>query len=132
VVYRSGGRQRKETAATFAQARAIKLARDAQGRAARDGPTLHGYALAWVERYAGSGRDSVREQTRTEYRRLLVTFALRYFDVDLLLGDIDRRALQGFVTWLTDRPGRRGGLSDRSVRNALTPLRMCLDAAAAE
>jgi integrase len=40
--------------------------------------------------------------------------------------------LQGFIGWLTDRPGRRGRLSDRSIRNALTPLRRCLDAAAGE
>ncbi|MGA9285099.1 MAG: hypothetical protein WBV85_06610, partial [Solirubrobacteraceae bacterium] len=41
-------------------------------------------------------------------------------------------ALQGFIGWLTDRPGRTGPpLSDRSIRNALTPLRLCLEAAAA-
>jgi integrase len=115
VVYRSDGRQHKET----------------QARAGRDGPTLHAYALAWVERYRGSGHDSVREQTREEYRRLLSTFALRYFDRDRRLADVDRRALQGFVTWLTDSPSR-GRLSDSSIINALTPLRVCLDAAEAE
>jgi len=62
VVYRSAGRQRKETYATLEEAVVVKLARDAEVR----GPTLHGYALAWVERYSGSGRDSVREQTRRE------------------------------------------------------------------
>jgi integrase len=132
VVYRSDGRQHKETTSTFAQARAIKLARDAQAQAGREGPTLHAYALAWVERYRGNGRDSVREQTREEYRRLLSTFALRYFDRDLRLAELDRRALQGFVTWLTDRHGSRGRLSDSSIINALTPLRMCLDSAETE
>jgi hypothetical protein len=68
-----------------------------------------------------------------EYQRLLATYALGYFAQDIRLGDLDRRALQGFIGWLTDRPGRTGPrLSDRSIRNALTPLRLCLEAAAAE
>jgi hypothetical protein len=67
VVYRSGGRQRKQAAATLAEARAIKLVRDAEARAERRGPTLHAFALGWLDRYAGSGRDSVRENTRREY-----------------------------------------------------------------
>jgi hypothetical protein len=32
----------------------------------------------------------VRENTRREYRRLLVNFALSYFDRDVRLGDFDR------------------------------------------
>lgn len=132
AVYRRGGRQRKEFAATLAQARAIKLTRDAGAREERRGPTLHTYSLQWVIYHAGSGHDTVREQTREEYRRLLATFALSYFPPGLRFGDLDRAALQGFISWLTNRPGRRGRLSDRSIRNALTPLRRCLEAAAAE
>lgn len=132
AVYRRGGRQRKEFAATLAEARAIKLTRDAEAREERRGPTLHAYALQWVIYHAGSGHDTVREQTREEYRRLLATFALSYFPPSLRLGDVDRATLQGFIGWLTNRPGRRGRLSDRSIRNALTPLRCCLEAAAAE
>lgn len=83
--------------------------------------------------HAGTGHGSVRERTREEYNRLLVTFALAYFETDVRLCDLDRRALQGFISWLTDQPGRKGArLSDRSIRNALTPLRMCLQAAATE
>jgi integrase len=40
--------------------------------------------------------------------------------------------VQRFVDWLTSRPGRSGRLCDRSVANALTPLRAALDAAVAE
>jgi integrase len=91
------------------------------------------YALNWVDRYGGTGRDTVREQTREEYRRLLATFALSYFARDVRLANLDRRALQNFIGWVTDRPGRYGlRLSDRTIHNALTPLRMCLDAAARE
>jgi integrase len=132
AVYRRGGRQRKEFAATFDEARSIKLKRDAEAKEERRGPTLHAYALAWVGHHAGSGRDAVREQIRTEYQRLLATFTLSYFPTSVRLTDLDRRALQGFIGWLTDRPWRNGRLSDRSIRNALTPLRLCLDAAVNE
>ena len=64
VVYRVEGRQRKQYADTLAQARAIKLERDGEARALRRGPTLHGFSLAWLDRYAGTGPDSVRANTR--------------------------------------------------------------------
>jgi integrase len=129
VVYRVEGRQRKQYAGTLAEARAIKLQRDGEARALRRGPTLHGFSLSWLDRYAGGGHDSVRASTRREYRRLLETFALCYFGGEVRVSDLDRAAVQGFVDWLTSRPGRHGRLSDRSIANALTPLRAVLDAA---
>ena len=132
VIYRVEGRQRKQYAGTLAEARAIKLERDGEARALRRGPTLHGFSLAWLDRYAGAGHDSVRANTRGEYRRLLVNFALSYFDREVRVRDLDRAAVQRFVDWLTTRPGRAGRLCDRSIANALTPLRLALDAAVAE
>jgi integrase len=132
VVYRAGSRQCKQAAATFSEACAIKLARDAETRADRRGPTLHAFALGWLDRYAGSGHDSVRENTRREYRRLLVAFALSYFDREVRVGDLDRVRVQQFVDWLTTQPGRDGRLRDRSIANAVTPLRLALDAAVAQ
>ena len=132
VVYRVGGRQRKQSADTLADARAVKLQRDGEARARRRGPTLHEFSLSWLDRYAGSGHDSVRTNTRREYRRLLVNFALTYFDREVRVRDLDRSAVQHFVDWLTTRPGRDGRLYDRSIANALTPLRLTLDAAVAE
>jgi integrase len=133
AVYRREGHQRKESAATFAEARGIKLARDAETRVLRLGPTLHDYALKWVRRHGGSGHDTVRERTREEYHRLLVTYALKHFKTDIRLARLDRRKLQEFITFLTHCPGRKGPhLSDRSIHNALTPLRLCLQAAATE
>lgn len=90
------------------------------------------YALAWVGTYRGSGHDTVNEATRREYRRLLVTFALRYFPAELRLAELDHEALQGFVSWLIAYRGERGRLSDRSIRNAVAPLRLCLLCAAEE
>jgi len=45
---------------------------------------------------------------------------------------LDREALQGFVSWLIAYRGERGRLSDRSIRNAVAPLRLCLLGAADE
>jgi integrase len=132
VVYRVGGRQCKQSAATFSEACVLKLARDAEARDQRRGPTLHAYALSWLDRYAGSGHDSVRENTRREYRRLLVNFALAYFDREVRVSDLDRARVQQFVDWLTTQPGRNGRLRDRSIANTITPLRLALDAAVAE
>ena len=55
VVYRVDGRQRKQSADTLAGARAIKLQRDGEARVLRRGPTLHGFSLSWLDRYAGAG-----------------------------------------------------------------------------
>jgi hypothetical protein len=55
-------------------------ARSASRRAAEWlGPTLHEYALRWVDAHAGLGHDTVSKPTRKEYGRLLTTFALRHF-----------------------------------------------------
>jgi integrase len=132
AVYRREGHQHKETVATFAEARAIKLSRDAEALRERLGPTLRDHALRWVSGHAGLGRDTVGERTRREYRRLLTAFAFQYFPPDTRLADLNREALQGFVSWLAAYRGERGRLSDRSIANVLVPLRLCLAAAARE
>jgi integrase len=126
VVSRRGGRQRKRTAATFSEARQIKLAEDAAERAERLGPTLYGYALEWTQEYAGQGPDRITEATRKEYARLLATFALSYFPPETLLATVDADDLVGFVSWLGRYRGRRGPLTARSIANALVPLRLCV------
>jgi hypothetical protein len=59
----------------------------------------------------------VRENTRREYRRLLVNFALSYFDREVRVGELDRAAAQHFVDWLTRRPGR----NERDQRRGSLP-----------
>jgi len=86
VVYRVEGRQRKQTVGTLTEARAVKRTRDAQARAQRSGPTLHAFSLQWLDAYAGTGHDALRENTRREYRRLLTAFALEYFDAGVRSG----------------------------------------------
>ena len=132
AVYRQDGCQRKEFAATFREAREIKIRRTAEEADRRAGPTLHAYALDWVDHYAGRGaNDVINDRTRREYRRLLITYALSYFDPGERLRDIDEQRVRAFVDWLcrlTDADGHR--LCDRSVHNAVLPLQSCLRHAA--
>jgi hypothetical protein len=127
AVYRLDGRHRKEFAATFREAREIKIRRAAEEASRRAGPTLHAYALEWIDHYAGRGAsDVINDRTRREYRRLLIAYALAYFAPEERLRDTDERRARGFVDWLyrlTDDAGRR--LCDRSVRNAVLPLQSC-------
>jgi integrase len=128
VVYRQDGRQHKQSVATYREAREIKVRRTADEAARTTGPTLHSYALEWVDRYAGRGaNDVINDRTRREYRRLLISYALSYFDPHERLRDIDEQRARGFVDWLcrlADEDGHR--LCDRSVRNAVLPLQSCL------
>jgi hypothetical protein len=118
---------------TFAAARELKVRRRAEAAARRRGPTVHAYALEWVDRYAGrGGHDFINDRTRREYRRLLITYAFEYFDADDRLSDIDEHRAQAFVDWLCRQPGPDGTrLSDCSIHNAVLPLRACLHHAAA-
>jgi hypothetical protein len=101
AVYRLDGRQRKEFAATFREAREIKIRRVAEEASRRAGPTLHAYALEWIDHYAGRGAsDVINDRTRREYRRLLIAYALAYFASEERLRDIDERRARGFVDWL--------------------------------
>jgi hypothetical protein len=66
LALRRGVPQRRTSAqaigGTLLEARIFKLERDADAREQRRGPTLQAYALDWLDRYAGSGHDSVREK----------------------------------------------------------------------
>jgi hypothetical protein len=77
AVYLEDGRQRRRSAATFRAAREMKIRATAKEAARRAGPTLHSYALEWIDHYAGRGaRDAINDRTRREYRRLLIAYAL--------------------------------------------------------
>ncbi len=132
AVYLEAGRQCRRSAATFREAREIKIRATAHEAARRAGPTLHGYALEWVDHYVGRGaHDVINDRTRREYRRLLITYAQTYFAPEERLGDLDEQRVRGFVDWLCRQHGPDGHrLCDRSVHNAVLPLRACLRHAA--
>jgi integrase len=95
-------------------------------------PLLHAYAREWVERYQGTGGRGFREETRAEYRALLDAYALRFFPPETLLPDVWPKHISEFIAWLVKQPGRNGPLSDKSIRNALGPLRACMATAKRE
>jgi len=130
--YLEDGRQRRRSAATFREARKIKVCATAKEAARRAGPTLHSYALERVDHYAGRGaHDVINDRTRREHRRLLLTYALAYFAPEERLRDLDEQRLRGFVDWLCRLPDADGHrLCDRSVRNAVLPLQSRLRHAA--
>jgi integrase len=92
----------------------------------RSDPMLHEYARRWVERYHGTGRRGFGEETRAEYRTLLDRYALTFFDPETRLNDVTPKRIAEFIDWLTKQPSGRGGtLTDKTIRNALGPLRAC-------
>ena len=135
--YRVDGRQRWESARTLDEARRLKSERvtdAARGELEeRSTLTLHSYTREWVERYQGTGKRGFREETRAEYRGLLERYTLKHFAKGTLLASVGPREIAGFITWLVKQPnGRKGTLSDKSVRNALGPLAACLATAKRE
>ncbi len=136
VIYRAGGRQRKESARTLAEARAIRSARAADVARGefqeRSAITLRDFLADWIDRYGGKARRGFREGTRDEYRRLLDTFAQRYFGERLRLVDVTPHHLAQYIAWLADegRQGRR--LADETIANATNPVRAALGTAKAE
>lgn len=145
IAYRASGKQRYESFRTFDEARRAKAARATDiGRGEfeeRSRITLHEYAREWVERYQGTGRRGFREETRSEYRALLDKYALSHFSTQTRLTEITPRHIAFFVGWLCEQtkpaataqePDRRVPLSDKTVRNALGPLKACLATARRE
>src|SRR3954454_7268334 len=128
AVYVEAGRQRRRSAPTFRAAREIKARATAKEAERQAGPTLHGLALEGGDHYPRRGaHDVINDRTRREYRRLLIAYALVYFAPDERLSDLGEHRVRGFVDWLCRQQGPDGHrLGDRSVHNAVLPLRACL------
>ncbi|WP_354700518.1 integrase [Paraconexibacter sp. AEG42_29] len=136
VVYRAAGRQRKESAPTLEAARRLKRARETDGDRGefqeQAKVTLHAYATEWIDRYQGNGRRGFREGTRDEYRRLLSTYALKYFRPSLRLTELTPLHLAQYVGWLADDEEQGKHLADTTIRNAMNPMRAMLSTAVRE
>jgi integrase len=135
--YRVDGRQKWESARTLDEARNVKSERITDANRGeleqRSTVTLRDYALEWVERYQGTGKRGFRDETRDEYRALLKKYPLRHFGPGKVLSALSPRDVAGFIAWLVKQPnGRKGTLSDKSVRNALGPLAAVLASAKRE
>lgn len=119
------GRQRKKSVRTYEQARRLKSRLDLE-KGSHDpqvAPDIifNRYALGWVESYTGK-RTVVRERTREDYRRQLVTHVLPVFE-GKKLAEITPGSIDSLVArMITGTPERRG-LSPTTVRRVLVPLR---------
>jgi integrase len=129
-VFRSAGRQRKRHARTYEEAKRIKRESETdRDRGELQERTTIGflhYVDEWIERYRGQGRRGFRESTREEYRRLIHAYAHRHFQRKLKLVDVSTYALARFMDWLADEEEQGKRLSDRTIANAVIPLRAAL------
>jgi integrase len=135
-VFRSAGRQRKRSARTYEEARRIKREsetdRDRGELQERTTVTFLRYLDEWVERYRGQGRRGFRENTRDEYRRLIRIYARPYFSGRLKLAELTTYQLARFLDWLADEEEQGKRLSDRTIANAVMPIRAALATAKRE
>jgi hypothetical protein len=132
VYYDANGKQRKESARTYDDARRLKQSREAdiaRGEFFEASRTRFAdYAREWIERYQGRGR-GFRESSREDYRRLLESHAIPYFDGRLrrTVAQITPQDVASYVAWLMEQKSRYGTpLTDGSVAKALNPVRACL------
>lgn len=136
TVIRVAGKQRKRNARTYDEARRIKREsetdRDRGELQERTTITFLRFLDEWVERYRGQGRRGFRENTRDEYRRLIVKYARPYFSGKLKLVDVTTFLLARFVDWLADEDEQGKRLSDATIANIVIPLRAALSTAKRE
>lgn len=150
VVFRDqDGRQRKESAATYKQAVALKSARTAARDQGDYQPatrqTFEEYAADWIGRYQGrGGRHTFTEDTRAEYKRDLKRYAYPQLGGRRITA-LTPRDLSAWVAWLADesaqgerhareqgrepKKGEARRLTDGSVARIAGPVRACLRAA---
>jgi integrase len=130
------GRQRKRSARTYDEARRLKREsetdRDRGELPPRATVPFLRYLDEWVERYRGQGRRGFRDSTRDEYRRLIRAYARRYFSERLKLAEVTTYGLARFLDWLADENEQGKLLSDRTIANAVNPLRAALATAKRE
>lgn len=126
VTYRDAqGCSRKRSAATMAEARALKasltadIARGEYRVLSRI--TVAEYAAEWIETYQGRTSRGFRPTTRHEYRRDLDREIVPYFG-RRKLSEIEPRDVKAFAAHLATKRG----LSPGSVRNVIAPLRAML------
>lgn len=133
VVFRDGdGRQRKERFPTYDLARRAKRKREtevAEGRFEPAGKTtFREFASSWIDGYGGK-RHEVRARTRSDYRRHLTTYALRFFSDSKLLTAISPKDIDDFVAWLRNEQKQGRKLSAKTIERILVPVRLCFETA---
>lgn len=134
VVFRDAtGKQHKEAARTYDDARRLKSKREAEVSGGEFSSlqrvALHDYAVEWVEAYAGTRSKGISDRTRDDYRRDLTVYALAYFPQSRKLISITTHDVQKFVNWLCNEDKQERQLSRRTVKRILAPLSACFTTA---
>ncbi len=115
------GRVRQRSAATLAEARAMKsaLTTDVRRGEYREQARIafDGYARQWIDTYQGRTSNGVRPATIVDYRRALERHAIPHFG-KRHLAEIEPRDIKAFVKMISDL-----GLSPNTVRLAVAPVR---------
>jgi hypothetical protein len=129
VVYRDpAGKQRKNSARTLAEARAIKSAMTTDVRRgewrAQSSVRFAEHWPQWLRNYAGRTSRGFRETTREDYRADLEQHAVPFFG-RMRLSEIEPRHVKEWLTKLAD-----DGLAAGTLRNCLAPVRAMLADAA--
>jgi integrase len=125
------GAQRKESANTLNDARAIKARREVESKGGfKVGGRLipfHEYAEKWMEdlQYAPGRRD----RTKRDYCRQMKKYILYFFPEKTRLGDITPGDVDRFVAWLMRSTGSHDALAPATARRILVPFRICMEQA---
>jgi integrase len=126
------GKQRWESCATERLAKAAKAKRAtqaAEGIRPESKITLHAYAHEWISAYTGRTTRGFRENTRSEYRRQLEQYPLRYWNDRKLLKDIRAADVRKFVAWLCDEQEQHQALADETIKRIMAPFKAMLSTA---
>lgn len=83
------------------------------------------YAQAWIETYKGRTSKGLKPQTKLDYEAALSRTEFKDFFRGLRLADVEPEHLIKYADELA-----KGGLSARTIRNLIAPLRLCLATAA--
>jgi integrase len=131
VVYRDPyGRQRKRSARTLKEARAIRstLTADVARGEFRELSriTFVDYVTTWLDTYAGRTSKGVRPETLADYRMMLEKYAIPFFGRTPLTA-IEPTHIKKYVAQLAER-----GVSEATVKIRLSPVRVVLATALEE
>jgi integrase len=144
VTWYAGGKQRKKSARTLAEARKLRAAMVADVARGEFDPesrvTFREYAAEWIERYHGRGRRGFRQNTRDDYRRHLERFAYPWFGGQVVYPKAPRRPVTlsqirppdigRFVRWLADAKAQlehERRLAEEEVRDAERRVKLATD-----
>ncbi|MBA3841346.1 MAG: site-specific integrase [Actinobacteria bacterium] len=119
------GRQVKRFAETLQEARNVKASLRADVARGEFRPNSQTpfvtYAREWVKTYAGRTSRGLKEQTRKDYEAALARNEFGEHFRGLKVSELEATDLEAYAEVL-----KRKGLTPRTIRNLILPLRLCL------